>query len=220
MFLLVILFLLDILFTFQILSPFLVPPPRKLPMPLSSPPPHQPTDTHSQSWHSPILGHRTFTGPTVDPPIDDQLGHLLLHMQLELWVPTSVFFGWWFSPRELWGILVSSYFCFSYGLANPFSSLGTLYGSFIGNLVLCPIDNCEHPLLYLSGTDRAQETAYFKYHALSWFPLQKLPITFPPHPPFLWGWWRTHPSHLTSLAFPHAGLSILHRTKGHLSHWC
>jgi hypothetical protein len=24
-------------------------------------------------------------------------------MQLEPWVPPCVFFGWWFSPRELWG---------------------------------------------------------------------------------------------------------------------
>ena len=38
------------------------------------------------SWprHSPILGHRTFTGLRVSPPIDDQLGYSLLHMQLEL----------------------------------------------------------------------------------------------------------------------------------------
>jgi hypothetical protein len=56
------LFLLDIFFTFQMVSPFLVSPEN----PLSSPPfplllnPHTPT-----SWprHSPILGHRTFTGP-------------------------------------------------------------------------------------------------------------------------------------------------------------
>jgi hypothetical protein len=27
---------------------------------------------------------------------------LLLHMQLEPRVPPCVFFGWWFSPRELW----------------------------------------------------------------------------------------------------------------------
>jgi hypothetical protein len=33
-------------------------------------------------------------------------------------------------------------------------------GSFIGDLVLCPMDDCEHPLLCLPGTGRAsQETA-------------------------------------------------------------
>jgi hypothetical protein len=57
----------------------------------------------SWSWHSPILGHRIFTGPRASPPIDDQLGHPLLHMQLEPWVSQCVFSDWWFSPRELWG---------------------------------------------------------------------------------------------------------------------
>ena len=36
-------------------------------------------------------------------PIDDWLGHPLLHMQLEPQVPPCDFFDWWFSPRELWG---------------------------------------------------------------------------------------------------------------------
>jgi hypothetical protein len=43
---------------------------------------------------------------------------------------------------------------------NPFSSLGTFSSFFIGDLVLHPMDDYEHPLLYLSGTGRAsQETA-------------------------------------------------------------
>ena len=33
--------------------------------------------------HSSILGQRNFTGPRASPPIDDQQGHPLLHMQLE-----------------------------------------------------------------------------------------------------------------------------------------
>jgi hypothetical protein len=44
--------------------------------------PNPPTPT-SWPWHSPILGHRTFTGPRASLPIDDPLGHPLLHMQLE-----------------------------------------------------------------------------------------------------------------------------------------
>jgi hypothetical protein len=48
--------------------------------------PNPPTPT-SWPWHSPILGHRTFTEPRVSPPIDDRLGHPLLHMHLEPWVP-------------------------------------------------------------------------------------------------------------------------------------
>ena len=42
--------------------------------------PHTPP---SRPWHSPTLGHSAFTGPRASPPIDDQLGHPLLHMQLE-----------------------------------------------------------------------------------------------------------------------------------------
>jgi hypothetical protein len=42
------------------------------------------------------------TGPRASPPIDDQLGHPLLHMQLEPQIPPCVFFDWWFSPWELW----------------------------------------------------------------------------------------------------------------------
>jgi hypothetical protein len=64
------------------LSPFLVSP-LKIPYPLpSSSAPQSPTPA-SWAWHSPILGHRTFTGPRASPPIDDRLGHPLLHMQLE-----------------------------------------------------------------------------------------------------------------------------------------
>ena len=84
------------------LSPFLVSPLKILyPLPLS--PTHHPTHSHSQSWHSPILGHRTFTGPRVSPPIDDRLGHPPLHIQLEPHVLPCVFFDWWFSSKELWG---------------------------------------------------------------------------------------------------------------------
>jgi hypothetical protein len=58
------------------------------------------------------------------------------------------------------GVLVSSYCCSSYRFADPFSSLGTVSSSFIRDPVFHPIDDCEHPLLYLPGTGRAsQETA-------------------------------------------------------------
>ena len=52
----------------------LYPPPALLPNP--------PTPT-SWSWHSPVLGHMIFARPRASPPIDGQLGHPLLHMQLE-----------------------------------------------------------------------------------------------------------------------------------------
>ena len=96
-------------------------------------------------WHSPVLGHIIFTRPRTSPPIDGQLGHLLLHMLPETW--------------DL-GVLVSSYCCSSYMVADPFSSLGTFSSSFIGGPVFHPIDDCEHPLLYLPGTGIAsQQTA-------------------------------------------------------------
>jgi hypothetical protein len=50
------------------------------------------------------------------------------------------------------GILVSSYCCSSYRVADSFSSLGTFSSSFIRGPVFHPIDECEHTLLYLLGT--------------------------------------------------------------------
>jgi hypothetical protein len=78
-------------------------------------------------------------------PIDGKLGHLLLHMQLE---------------TQLWGVLVSSYCCSSYRIADPFSSLGTFSSSFIRGPVFHPIDDCEYPLLYLPGTGIASQESY------------------------------------------------------------
>ena len=78
-------------------------PPQKDPYPLPLHLlPNLPTPT---SWprHAPILGNRTFTGPRTSPPIDDQLSHPMIHMQLEPWVPQCIFFDWWFSARGLRG---------------------------------------------------------------------------------------------------------------------
>jgi hypothetical protein len=85
-------------------------------------------------------------------------------MQLEMQVPSCVFFDWWFSPRELLGrgggVLVSLYCCSSNRAADLFSSLSTFSNSFIGDPVFHLIDDCEHPLLYLPGTVIvSQETA-------------------------------------------------------------
>jgi hypothetical protein len=73
------------------------------------------------------------------------LGHLLLHMQLE---------------TGALGVLVSSYCCSTYRVADTFSSLGAFSSFSIGDPVFHPIDDCEHPLLCLPGTGIAsQETA-------------------------------------------------------------
>jgi hypothetical protein len=58
------------------------------------------------------------------------------------------------------GVLVSSYCCSTYKVAEPFSSLGGSSSFYIGGPVIHPIANCEHPLLCLPGTGIASyETA-------------------------------------------------------------
>jgi hypothetical protein len=75
-------------------------------------------------------------------PSDGQLGHPLLHMQLE--------------TRAL-GVLITSYCCSTYRIADPISSLGTFSSSCNGVPVFHPIDECEHPLQYLPGTGLASQ---------------------------------------------------------------
>jgi hypothetical protein len=55
------------------------------------------------------------------------------------------------------GVLVSSYCCSFYRVADPFSSLGTFSSSFIGVHVFYPIDDCDHPLLNLPGNGIASQ---------------------------------------------------------------
>jgi hypothetical protein len=110
-----------------------------IPFPALLPNPHTPA---SWLWHSPVLGHITFARPRTFPPNDGRLGHLLLHIQLE--------------TRAL-GVLISSYCCSSYRVADPFSSLGTFSSSSIGGPVFHTIDGCEHLLRYLPGTRRASK---------------------------------------------------------------
>jgi hypothetical protein len=43
--------------------------------------------------------------------------------------------------------MVSSYYCSTYRVVDPFSSLGTFSSSSIGGPVIHPIADCEHPLL-------------------------------------------------------------------------
>jgi hypothetical protein len=125
-------------------------PLRKPPIPYLLPLIINPPTPASRSWHSPTLGHWAFTGPRASSPIDVQQGHHpLLHMCLEESVLPCVLFGWWFSPWELWGVLVGWY-CSSYGAAKPFSSLNPFSSSSIVYPVLSLMVGCEHPLLYWS----------------------------------------------------------------------
>jgi hypothetical protein len=136
----------------------------------------------SWPWYSPVLGHIIFARPRASHPSDGRLGHLLLHMQLE---------------TEALGVLVISYCCFSYRVADPFSSLGTFSSSSIGGPVFHQIADCEHPLLYLPGTGIAsQETANIRCYPFPCLPLRNPPIlsllsllTNPPTPAY-WPWRR------------------------------
>ena len=103
--------------------------------------PYLPTNT-SRPWRSPVLGHIKFARPRASLPSDGRVGHPLLHMQLE---------------TQALGVLFISYCWSSYRVADLFSFLGNFSSSFIRSPVFHPIDDCEHPLLYLPGTGIASQ---------------------------------------------------------------
>jgi hypothetical protein len=111
---------------------------QKSPIPSFRPAP-QPTNSRFLALEFPVLGHMIFTRPRGCPPMNGQLRNSL---PLE---------------TQFWGILVSSYCWSSYTVADPFRSLGVFSSSFFRVPVLHPIDDCEHPLLYLPGTGIASQ---------------------------------------------------------------
>jgi hypothetical protein len=117
-------------------------------------PPYSPTHSDFTTLAFPNTGVLSLTRPRNCPSTDARQVHPLRHMHLESWLPLCVPFGWWFSPWELWGGLVSWYSCSSYGVANTFSSFSLLPNSSIGVPVLSPMFGCEHPSLYLSGSGK------------------------------------------------------------------
>jgi hypothetical protein len=113
--------------------------------PIPSPPlPYPPTPTF-WPWHSPVLGHIKFACP------------MGLSFQ---WWPTRPSFDTYAARVKSSWVLVSSYCCSTYRVADPFSSLGTFSSSSIEGPVIHPIADCEHPLLCLLGPGLvSQETA-------------------------------------------------------------
>jgi hypothetical protein len=106
--------------------------------------PYPPTPTF-WPWHSPVLGHIKFASP------------IGLSSQ---WWPTRPSFDTYAARVKSLGVLVSSYCCSTYRVADSFSSLGTFSSSSIGSPVIHPIADCEHPLLCLLGPGLvSQETA-------------------------------------------------------------
>jgi hypothetical protein len=134
-------FLLDIFFIY--ISNAIPKVPYNLPLPCSP--------THPLPLLGPSIplywGILSLQNQGASLPNDGQLGRLLLHMQLEI--------------RAL-GVLVSSYCCSTYRVADPFSSLGAFSSFSIGGPVFHLIDDCEHSLLYLPGTGiSSYKTAIF-----------------------------------------------------------
>jgi hypothetical protein len=95
------------------------------------PPPHFPTHPFLffWPWRPPVLGHIQFASP------------MGLSFQ---WWPTRPSFDTYASRVKSSRVLVSSYCCFTYRVADPFSSLGTFSSSSIGSPVIHPIADCEH----------------------------------------------------------------------------
>ena len=89
--------------------------------PIHSPyPALQPTHSSSLAVAFPCTGAYNLQRPRASPPNDGRVGNLLLHMQLE--------------SRAL-EVVVSSYCCSSYRVADTFISLGTFSSSSIGGPV-------------------------------------------------------------------------------------
>jgi hypothetical protein len=82
-----------------------------------------------------------------------------MSLSFQLW-PTRPSFDTYAAREKNSGVLVSSYCCSTYRVADPFSSLCTFSSSSIGGPAIHPIADCEHPLLCLPGPGIAsQETA-------------------------------------------------------------
>ena len=60
------------------------------------------------------------------------------------WWPTRPSFDAYAARDKSSGVLVSSYCCSTYRVADPFSSLDTFSNSSIGGPVIHPIADCEH----------------------------------------------------------------------------
>ena len=94
---------------------------QKAPIPSPCPAP-QPTHSNFLALVFPCTGAYDLHKTKASPTIDGQLGHPLLHMQLE---------------TQLWEVLVSSY-CSSYRVEDTFSSLVTFSSFFISGPVFRP----------------------------------------------------------------------------------
>jgi hypothetical protein len=109
---------------------------QKVPHTLPHPLPHPPTPT-SWPWRSPVLRHIRSAQP--------------MGLSFHRWPtrPSSDTYA----GRDMSsvGVMVSSYCCSTYKVADPPISLGTSFSFSIGGPGIHPIADCEHPLLCLLG---------------------------------------------------------------------
>jgi hypothetical protein len=108
------------------------PPPNTTPTTL---PPPTPT---SWPWHSPVLRHIKFARP--------------MGLSFHRWPTRPSSDTYAARDTSSRGVLVSSYRCSNYRVADPFTSLDTFTSSCNRVPVIHPIDDCEHPLLCLLGS--------------------------------------------------------------------
>jgi hypothetical protein len=109
--------------------------------PILSPCPAPQPTPDSWLWHSPVLGHVIFPRPTASPPTD---GQLLCYIRNQRHSSS----GYWLVHIVVPPIEVQT------SLAPWVLSLSS---SFIRGPVFHPIDDCEHPLLYLPATGTASQ---------------------------------------------------------------
>jgi hypothetical protein len=90
--------------------------------------------------------------PTSWPWCSPELGHIKCARPRGLssqWWPTTLSSATYAARDTSSGVLVSSYCCSTYRVADPFSSLGTFSSSYIGDPVFHPIDDCELMPMFL-----------------------------------------------------------------------
>jgi hypothetical protein len=131
------------------------------------------------SWKSPIPCPRPAPQPTYSPFLALAFPHKGAYDLCKTkglsshWQPTRPSLLQMQLEIQLCGVLVSSYCCSSYRVADAFSSLHTFSSFFIRDPVSHPIADSKHSILYLPGNviasqERAISGSCQQYHSHQW----------------------------------------------------